>query len=191
MTRRIWRSAWLVPMALVVGCAGPPDPRSYVLGDPPEPLPATTDQSGRPVIRLLPVSVPDYLDTRDIQLRSGQNEVTASSTGRWAERLSVGVTHALTAALTAHLPGADIVADQPDVPPAQRITVDVQTFEIRPDGHCLLTVRWVVASGDGGRVLRWVRASFVEQATDTSDAAVAAAMSRAIDRLAAQIVTQP
>jgi uncharacterized lipoprotein YmbA len=186
----LWQSRWLVPMALLAGCAVPPDPRSYVLGDPPEPLPLATNQSGRPVIRLLPVSVPDYLDTRDILLRSGQNEVTASPTGRWAERLSVGVTHALAAALSVRLPGTDIVADQLDVPPERRIMVDVQAFEIRPDRQCLLSVQWIVASSDGDRVLSRERASFVEQATDTSDAAVAAAMSRAIARLAAQIVTQ-
>jgi uncharacterized protein len=188
MKLRPWLLPWLVQLILVAGCAGPPASRSYVLGDPVDPEPVTVTQSGRPVIRLLPVSVPDYLDTRDILLRSGPNEVKASPTGRWAERVSVGVTRALAAALTTRLPGADVVSDQPVEPPAQQIVVDVQAFEIGPDRKCLLTARWTLSSGDGDRVLRRERDSFVEQATDTSDAAIAAAMSRAIDRLAARIV---
>ena len=113
----------------------------------------------RPIIRLLPVSVPDYLDTQDILLRSGRNEVKANPTGRWAERLSVGLTHALAAALASRLPAADIVANRPIVPPAQQILVDVETFEISPDGQCQLTGRWTISSGDGLRVLRSGRGS--------------------------------
>ena len=40
-----------------------------------------------PVVELKPVSLPDYLNSTDILLRDGQNELTASPTGRWGERL--------------------------------------------------------------------------------------------------------
>jgi uncharacterized lipoprotein YmbA len=179
---------WLFPglvLILVASCTGPPTPRIYVLGDPADPAPVVEVLPGRSVIRLLPVSIPDYLDTRDILFRSGRNEVKASPTGRWAERLSTGVTHALVAALTTRLPGADVVAEQPATSAAQQIMVDVQAFEIGPDRQCLLIAQWTLSDGD--RILRRERNSFVEQPTDTSDAAVAAAMSRIIDRLASQI----
>jgi uncharacterized lipoprotein YmbA len=180
----VWGLALLM---LVAGCAGGPPVRIYLLGHPPNPDPGVSAQSMRPVMRLLPVLVPDYLDTEDILLRGGQNEVKASPTGRWAERLSVGLTHALAAALASRLPAAAIVASRPIEPPARQILVDVESFEIRPDGQCLMTGMWTIASGDGGRVLRSERDTFVEQAADSSDAAVAAAMTRAIDRLADRI----
>jgi cholesterol transport system auxiliary component len=177
----------LVLLVFLAGCASSPPARIFVLGDPPSPVIGLSTQSDRPVTRLLPVSAPDYLDTEDILLRSGQNEVAASPTGRWAERLSAGVTHALAAALSTRLPATDIVVDEPIMPPVQQILVNIEAFEIRPDGQCLLTARWTLSSGEGQRVLRSGQGTFVGQAAETGDAAIASAMTRLIDRLADQI----
>jgi cholesterol transport system auxiliary component len=181
----------LITMALtivVVGCTSAPPLRMYVLGDPASSAPVVPALSGRTVVRLSPVSVPDYLDTEDILIRSGANEVKASPTGRWAERLSVGVTQALTGALAASLPSTVIVTKQPIIPPAQQIVVDIEVFEIRSDGRCLLIARWSILGGDNLHGLGSGHDTFVEQAADASDAAIASAMTRAIDRLATQIV---
>lgn len=177
-------------MLLVGGCASSTPTQVYVLGYPEDPTPAKIAPADRPIVLLLPVSVPDYLDTTDILTRSGQNQVTASPTGRWAERLSVGMTRALAAALTTRLPDVEIIYNQSVVPPTQQILVDVEAFEIRPDRKCLLTARWTLSSGDGNQVLRSERDNFIQQATDTSDAAVAAAISRTIDQLADKIASQ-
>src|ERR1700722_17272033 len=159
MRSRLWRFAALVPVLVVAGCAASPPVRLYVLGDPPTPALVTTAQSGRPVIQLLPVSVPNYLDTTEILVRSGRNEVKASPTGRWAERLSVGVTHALSTTLITRLPGVVIITDPPIVPPAQQIMIDVQAFEVRADGYCGLTAQWTVSNGNSAPVLRRERDS--------------------------------
>src|SRR5580658_1099501 len=185
---RPWLPPSLASLVLVAACASTPPARLYVLGDPAEPAQAVKVQSGHPVVRLLPVSVPDYLDNREILRHDRRNEVTASSTGLWAERLSVGVTQALAASLSTGLPDVVIVTDQPNVPPSRQIVVDVLDFEIGDDGRCLLYARWEAVSGDGGKVLRRESDSFVEQAAQPSDGGVAAAMTRAIDRLAQRIV---
>ena len=39
-----------------------------------------------PLLLLPRVSVPDYLDTTDMMIRDGQNELRVSQTGRWGER---------------------------------------------------------------------------------------------------------
>jgi hypothetical protein len=65
--------------------------------------------------------------------------------------------------------------------------VDAQVVEIRADGQCLLTALWSISTGSSGPVLRKERDSFVERAADTGDAALAATVSRAIDRLASRI----
>ena len=188
MAFRPWLLPSLAPLLLMVACASTPPPRLYVLGDPAEPAQAMKVQSGRPVVRLLPVSVPEYLDTREILHRDRSNEVTASSTGLWAERLSVGVTDALAGSLAIHLPELVIVTGQPAVPPSRQILVDVLEFEIGADGRCLLNARWESVSGDGSKVLRRESDSLVEQAAQVSDASVAEAMTRAINRLALRIV---
>ena len=186
MPSRNWLFPALAPL-LIAACASTPPARLYVLGDPPEPTQAVEVQSGRPVVQLLPVSVPDYLDTREMLRRDGRNEVTPSPTGLWAERLLVGATHALAASLATHLRDVVIATDPSGVPPSRQIIVDVLAFEIGTDGRCLLTARWSFVSGDGVRVLHRESDSFVEQAAQSSDANVAAAMTRAIHRLALQI----
>jgi uncharacterized lipoprotein YmbA len=120
-----------------------------VLGDPAQPAQVVDVQSGRPVVRLLPVSVPDYLDTREMLRRDGRNEVASNSTDLWAERLSVGASHALAAALATDLPNAVIVTDAPTAPPSRQIKVEVLTFDVGTDGRCLLTARWSLIGGDG------------------------------------------
>jgi hypothetical protein len=64
----------------------------------------------------------------------------------------------------------------------------VLEFEIGADGRCLLNARWESVSGDGSKVLRRESDSLVEQAAQASDASVAEAMTRAINRLALRIV---
>lgn len=183
-----WLFPSLAPLLFIAACAGSAPARLYLIGDPVEPAQGVVVQSGRPVVRLLPVTVPDYLDTRDILSRDGRNELVASPTGLWAERLSVGMTHALAASLRTKLPDVVIVAGQPDVPPSRQIIVDVLAFEIGADGRCVLTAEGAIVSGDGSKVLHRESDSFVEQAAQPGDANVVAAMTRAINRLALQIV---
>ena len=58
----------------------------------------------RPAVQLQRVLIPDYLDTTDILLRVSVHEIHESTTGRFGERLSLGVTHALRSDLASRLP---------------------------------------------------------------------------------------
>ena len=93
----------------LAGCGSGPPPRVYVLGAAVNPIPGVTSEAGLPVVELKPVSLPDYLDTTDIQLRDGQNELKSSATGRWGERLSVGIAAALREDLTKQVPGIVVI----------------------------------------------------------------------------------
>jgi uncharacterized lipoprotein YmbA len=89
------------------------------------------------------VLVPDYLDTTDILLRDGPHEVQASTTARWAERLSAGLTSALTADLAALLPPDSIVLETSSR--AQRqLLVNVEALDLWPDGRCVLAATWSI-----------------------------------------------
>jgi uncharacterized lipoprotein YmbA len=148
-------------------------------------------ETGRPIVELKTVTVPDYLDTLDIQLRDGQNALTISKTGRWGERLSVGVTRALEDDLTKRLPGIVIARSVPSGQPARALLITVDAFDIMPDGRCVLAARWSVLGIDRHGIAASERASIVTMVPISSgsmkDADVVAAMAAAVDQLADRV----
>lgn len=141
---------------------------------------------GLPIIELRPVRLPVYLDTTDLIARKG-SEIVVSRTGRWSERLSVGVTRSLAASLTARLPRLDVAATTPIGRPAREILVDIDAFETGADLQVVLAARWTLTDNNGHDVLQTERLSFVEPAANASDRAIVAAMSRAVEDLASHI----
>jgi uncharacterized lipoprotein YmbA len=185
-------SRWgiLAGLLMVLGCAGPA-PRIYILGPPAPPLSGMASEAGRPIIELKTVTVPDYLDTLDIQLRDGQNALNVSKTGRWGERLSVGVTRALEDDLTRRLPGVVIARSVPSGQPARTLLVTVDAFDIMPDGRCVLAARWSVIGTDRHTVAASERASIVTMVANSAnglkDADVVAAMAAAVNQLSDRV----
>jgi hypothetical protein len=175
---------------LLAGCAGPA-PRLYILGPPAPPVSGMTSEAGRPIVELKTVTVPDYLDTLDIQLRDGQNALKVSKTGRWGERLSIGVTRALEEDLTKRLPGLVIERSVASGPPARTLLVTVDGFDIMPDGRCVLTARWSVLGADRQGIAASERASVVTMVPIGSDgmkdADIVAAMAAAVGQLADRV----
>jgi uncharacterized protein len=184
---------WCAILALLVqvGCGSSTPPRIFVLGAPQSPVPSVSSEVNRSVLELSPVSVPDYLNTTDILLRNGQNELRASLTGRWGERLAVGITDALRSALAKRMPGISVVLAAPAAQSARRLLVDVDAFDVMPDGQCVLTAHWTIQGDDRRTLQASERATIVTLAPrssgDLADAAVVAAMTDAIDQLSARI----
>ncbi|MBV8188957.1 MAG: membrane integrity-associated transporter subunit PqiC [Alphaproteobacteria bacterium] len=143
-------------------------------------------QAASPVVQVERVQVPDYLDTRDIVTRHDR-QVVPSETGRWAERLSVGATRALAAALAAQLKGVAVTSSQPIDPPAVRVVVDIVDFDASLDGSVVLAARWTVTDATGQRSLSTEQATVSEPVSSERDAALVAAMSAALDKLAIRI----
>lgn len=168
---------------LLAACGSYAIPRTYVLGGPPTAV--TWGVDGHPVIDLKTVSTPDYLDSTDILRRVGPNEIRASETGVWGERVSTGVTRALANALAARLPGVVLETTGPR-PPDRTVRVELQRFEIDGDGRCTLAARWEITGGRRASVVRGGGA-FVRSAGAPGDSAAASAMSAAIDDLADQM----
>jgi uncharacterized lipoprotein YmbA len=139
------------------------------------------------VVEVRPVRLPDYLDTRDLLILKG-NQLIPSTTGQWAERLSVGMTRALAAALGTNLPNAAVFTTDPVQRPARQLLVDVTSFEARADQEVVLVARWTFTDGAGRSSLLSEDTSLVEPIGNTrSDEAVVNAMNRAVDALANQI----
>jgi uncharacterized lipoprotein YmbA len=89
-------------------------------------------------LKLLPVILPDYLDTTDLITRTGQYGIEASRTARWGERLSKGVTRSLAADLCHRLP-AYVATDVPAV----QIEVTVSAFDVTA-ATSVLAASWTV-----------------------------------------------
>jgi uncharacterized lipoprotein YmbA len=195
-SRSIGRAAPAAALLVLAGCGSYPLQKIYVLGDPGPPTagvqraqgsdgPQTRTQTP-PVIELRPVQVPDELDSTDIVRRVGANQVVPSRTGRWGERLSVGITQDLVAGLSRRLPGVTIQA-RGGYEPSRRLLVTIERFEITPDGRCAVTARWRLSSADGKLGAPSDSGTFIQTAASGTDAAAAAAMTAALDDLAGQI----
>jgi uncharacterized protein len=167
------------------GSSGPP-PVEYVLGAAPAPAPSTNALAGRPVAEVRPVRLPDYLDTRELVVRSG-NQLLPSKTGQWAERLSVGMTRALALSLGMQLPNVTVLTTNPIERPTWQVLVDVTAFEARVDREVVLAARWTVTDGTGRSSLQSEDAVLMEPTESMDDAAVVSAMNRAVEGFASQI----
>jgi uncharacterized lipoprotein YmbA len=144
---RIW-----LPLLLCAACSSGPPRRIYLL-TPPIDLTAPTTTTPSPAaapkqrLEVRRVLVPDYLDNADILMRLGSDEVKASSSGRWGERLSLGLTHAIGADLAARLPQDSIVQDGSSNPQRQ-LRITITALDLWQNGRCVLSATWSIVDQD-------------------------------------------
>ncbi len=145
-----------------------------------------------PELQLQRVLVPDYLDTTDLLLRVGTHEIRESSTGRFGERLSVGITHALRSDLAVRLPLDSITLAHPAEESARQILVTVNEFDVWQNGRCVLTANWSILGADRRGVLTADRGTFITAPAGdgiSNDAATVSAMADAVRQLADRIAS--
>jgi uncharacterized lipoprotein YmbA len=157
----------------------------YVLGTITSAKEVRVPQTGLPIVEIKRVQLPDYLDTTEILERSG-NRLIPSPTARWGERMSVGMSQALSASLAARLPRMFVTASPTIEHPVRNVFVDVAAFETR-GRQVILVTHWVVTNGATRQTLVAQQTTLVETIAGTDDGAVVAAMSDAVEGLADQI----
>jgi uncharacterized lipoprotein YmbA len=137
------------------------------------------------------VLVPDYLDSTDILMRSGGEEVKVSATGRWGERLSLGLTHALAADLAARMPQYSIVQDGSGKPQRQ-LRVTITELDLWQNGRCVLAANWTIVDQDSPIPVTSGSGTFDSQnaagTTAVTDASLVEAVARTLGELAEGIV---
>lgn len=174
-------------LILISGCSAGPAQRTFLLD---APLPAAASQGSAaagPAVQVQSVSLPDYLDTEEILTRDGAHELKASVSGRWGERLSAGMTQALTAALLSRLPAYQLEPARPTDRLARQILVDVAAFDVWRDGRCALSASWTILQPGTRAVQLNRRQVFLTPSPRTGpagDTAVVTAMAATIDQLA-------
>lgn len=182
-------AALLLSAGLAACTLGEPPPTLYVLGVPTAPITRTVSEMGLPVVQVLPVEVPDYLDTTDLLTRNG-SELISSTTGRWGERLSVGVTRDLIAMLAVRLPDLAVTTTAPIDRPARQVLVDIDTYEARADHEVVLVAHWTITDGKRETALDVQQVSVAVLVQSNDDASIVAAMSSALGDIAGQIAAR-
>jgi uncharacterized lipoprotein YmbA len=96
------------------------------------------------VLQVEVVGLSAYLDNTAILLRRGAHRLESAPLGHWGERLSLGITHALAADLAAKLPQVRVVLQRPQTPAARLLRVNINGFDVFPDGRCVLVADWAI-----------------------------------------------
>jgi uncharacterized protein len=190
------RAPGLIVTALIATIAGcmSQGPRRHVYAlETALDTPTTAEAAaGGPELQLERVLVPDYLDTTDLLLRAGAHEIRESSTGRFGERLSLGITHALRSDLAAQLPTDTVALAQPAEKSARQILVNVAAFDVWPSGRCVLVANWTILDRDRAAALTTGRGTFVAASRGgdiSSDAAIVSLMADAVGQLAERVAS--
>jgi uncharacterized lipoprotein YmbA len=190
---------WLPLLLCAAACSSVPPRRIYLLTppiDPTAPTTTTPSPTGAPsapkqLLEVRRVLVPDYLDNADILMRLGRDEVKASGSGRWGERLSLGLTHAIRADLAARLPQYSIVQDGSGNPQRQ-LRITITALDLWQNGRCVLSANWSMVDQDSSIPVTSRSGTFDSPsaggATSATDASLVEAVARTLGKLADSIV---
>jgi uncharacterized protein len=183
------RVARVIPSALLLLCAGcaTPNSRFYTLTAPPHAAPPA---SGLAVV-VGPVSVPAAVDRPEIVVTVSGNEVRLDEFNRWASPLQNNIARVVADNLVGLLgtPRVSVFAQTLTGEVDYRAGIEVQRFESAPGEAATLDAVWtVIRTKDSAS--RTGRTTVREAATEKSFDALAAAHSRAVARVSADIAAE-
>ncbi|NVN90079.1 MAG: membrane integrity-associated transporter subunit PqiC [Desulfuromonadales bacterium] len=177
------------------GCFGTSPPtRFYTLSSPE--IPTGPTQAGLDVVlRVGPLTFPEYLDRRQIVSRSGQNGIALAEFDQWSGPLEDEVTRVLVAGIAEKLASPRIAvlsgkfSGYPDTVKWYRIPVKVIRFDGFRGGTVALSVVWgIIEKRDMHEKHLFTRESTITEAVaGNSYEALVAAMGRAAGKLAREM----
>lgn len=168
----------------VAGCASAPPMNFYVLSADAAPAPAAAHDAAVVRVSLSLVDLPELVDSPLLVVRVAPNRVEISDLHRWGEPLRQGVPRVLAANLERHLGSRYTVAAGrlPGVPADIGVAVDIRTFEAVEGGEVTVHAAWSMQRGKGPA--RAGQSLVRERLSESGYAAIPAAFSRALDRVA-------
>lgn len=190
---------WIIAgaaIAIMTGCASflpkpAPLPDYYILTAVPEAersRPAGEMRAG-PIVGVARVSLPDYLETPEIVVRTTRNTLDKASLHNWAAPLEDNFAGVLADNLGVMIPTVRVTTlpgelfFRPDV----QVSVDVSKFERDVEGLVTLVARWALFGQDGQELIVTQRSVFQQPAPADNYDAIVAAMSTTLARLSAEI----
>lgn len=187
LRRRESRVAVLAVIAIALAaCAGSPTKENfYTLSGPQAPMPAAG--AAPPSVFVGPVTVPEAVDRLPMVLRTTANQVEISDAHRWAEPLKASIPRVLAETLMRELATPDVrfARTSSSLDADFRVAVDVQRFESSLDQGATVDALWTVTPRQGRP--RSGRSTVSEPAASADPGGVAAAHSRALERVGRDI----
>lgn len=185
---RLSLAAALGALVLVTACAIGDAVRPVLLTVSPAPPGAAAAQpAARQVIALRRVELPEYLLSRHVRYRDGSSTLAEWPDAVWAERLEIGVTRELAAALRQRLPGSTVCEGSCDGTSAgATLRVELSALDFRRAPGRLQ----VSGAGQFSRAgaTSWTMLSFEQPAAGDTPQAHVEAIGTALGRVADAIV---
>ena len=155
---------------------------------PTAPTAHTQSTSGDFTIGLGPIKLPPYLDRPEIVTRMAPNRLELSKEDRWGESVQHGFTRALERDLAAQAGAAIVVFPwYSTVHIDMQVQVDVYRFETDAQGTATLSAKWTILDSTGKNILYTVESNLTQPSKPGDNTEAAAALSRTIGDLSAQI----
>ena len=182
-------------IAMLGGCFGTsPGARFYTLS-PQESRGISAAQGVDVIIRVGPVSIPSYLDRRQIVTRNGRNGIEIAEYERWAGNLDDEIIRLLVNDLSERLTASGISVvpwrsiNLADASTVYRIPFSIDRFDGVPGETIVLNANWaLVMNKDKQEQILIARESLITEAVDGKGYdALVAAMGKAVDTLAKEI----
>ncbi|MBO1359835.1 membrane integrity-associated transporter subunit PqiC [Acetobacter sacchari] len=161
--------------ATLEGCASAAL-RLYTLDAPAIPS-GTSANASAAVVEISRIRLPDYLDTQNIVTRDGQF-VRTSPNGRWAERLSNGLTDLLAAKIRQARPDLIVTETPLTGAPTSRLMLDITRFDVSASGVATLDAHWAIVGAQGDASASTGQTSLTASGPVSSDADVVSLMNR-------------
>lgn len=187
MMRRLAALAAVCALAaLIVGCRTPQS-HLYTLSPGAAAAQASESTSNLAVV-VGPVSIPAIVDTPQIAVSLGPNQVWLDELNRWASPLQNNIAHVVADNLVALLgtPRVSLFPQPLNAETDYRVAIDVQTFQSAPGEAATLAAMWVVRRVSDGKLLSG-RTALREATQGKGYDALVAAHSRALARLSQDI----
>ena len=174
-------------LALLAGCGTPAKLPSSTLAAPPASAPASPG-AGAPNVFVGPVTIPETVDRPQMVKRIDVNQVEIVDLDRWAEPLKAAIPRLVAEMLSRELGGATVMTSRQSATLAfdYRVAIDLQRFDFSASEGAVVEALWTIR-GEKDAAPRMGRSASREAAAGAGPEAMAAAQSRALEKLAREI----
>jgi uncharacterized lipoprotein YmbA len=145
---RIKSAANFLCLALALGllsaCASSPSARLYVL-EPSQAARADAVRSSRPIVRVGPIALPEYLNRPQLVKRRDDSQLKVAEYDRWAEPLNEALLRVLSEEIGAALDSNGAYAFRTGQLYFDHAVIgNIKRFEANADGLVQLEVQWAI-----------------------------------------------
>jgi uncharacterized lipoprotein YmbA len=184
--------------SLLSGCFGTSKPTRFYTLSPPENHRTETLTSFKEMLVVGPLTIPEYLDRRQIVSRSGQNGIVLAEFEQWSSSLDDELTRLLVATISENLVSLHVAVLSgmfsaiPTTGKMYRIPIKIVHFHGYRGGTVVLNAFWGAVENQEGHVkyLFNQESTITEIVTGNSYEALVDAMGRAARKLAMEIASR-